>query len=174
MRAMNIKKRSGLRSRVAACSARRWIAQLGPSSGSFHFDGSDPMGAFSGEVSAYTCTGRFVGESLQVMFGGDTRKWISLEGRGDGPARKGDDERWISVVVRGVERKLFPSRGTTFDVRQWLDDDKQVHAHARVDCTSERGRRACAGERVVERLLRPAAEIGAEARIWDRARETTT
>ena len=120
---------------LTACN--RWDF-LGPSSGSMHFEGVDPMGTFSGEVPALDCQGRFVGESLQINFSGNGRgKSIFFVEDGVELIGKDNDGRWVSVSTTGASWRLHRSECNTFDVRKWFDNDKHLHVVVQVDCTTQ-------------------------------------
>ena len=101
--------------------------QFGPSSGSLHYEGSDPIGAFSGDVSAWDCEGRFEQGSTQVYFSGTRRgDLINL----------GDEGQYVAVATRGGSWTMDRSACRAYDVRKWLDADKHLHVVVVVDCTS--------------------------------------
>jgi len=98
------------------------------SSGSLHFEGSDPMGAFSGDVKALSCSGRFTGGGgTSVGFGGTGRIAV-LDGS-------------VHVSTHGgggwsVDR----SRCGVFEVHKWFDAEKHLHVVVVLDdCTTPDG-----------------------------------
>ncbi len=103
---------------------------FGPSSGSLHFAGSDPMGAFSGDVSPGDCLGWFQEGSTHVGFGG-TRKADLIN--------VGDDGQHVTVSTHGGRWMLERSACRAFDVRKWFDAEKHLHVVVLVDCTSAEG-----------------------------------
>jgi len=115
---------------VGLVECKKYEFAFGPSSGSVHFEGSDPMGAFSGDVSAWNCQGRFAEESTSVYFSGTRRSdMIGV----------GDDGGSVNVRTRGGEWTLERSACRAFDVRKWFDAEKHFHVLVLVDCTSAEG-----------------------------------
>jgi hypothetical protein len=115
--------------------------QFGPSSGSLHYEGSDPMGPFSGEVSAWDCHASFVNGALgEVYFAGMRRgDLISLVPDLVDPTYPTQS---VHVLTRGGGWELDRSTCRTFDVRKWLDGDMHVHVVVVLgDCTSRNGGR---------------------------------
>jgi hypothetical protein len=113
---------------LAGC--HKYELAFGPSSGSMHFEGSDPMGTFSGDVSAWDCHARFVDGDTSVSFGGTRRNdVISLLYNGS-----------IHVSVRGGGWTVDRSMCRAFDVRKWFDAEKHLHVVVELaDCTSRGG-----------------------------------
>jgi hypothetical protein len=113
--------------------------KFGPSSGSLHYEGSDPMGPFSGDVSAWDCHGSFVNGSLGDVYFGGTHKGdlISLlPDLGDRAAAT----QSVHVLTRGGGWELDRSTCRTYDVRKWLDGGKHLHVVVVLDgCTSRDG-----------------------------------
>ncbi len=98
--------------------------------GSLHYEGSDPMGAFSGDVSAWGCEGRFERGATRIHFGGTRRgDLIGL----------GDDGKYITVLTRGGSWTLERWACRAWDVRDWFDAEKHLHVVVLVDCTSAEG-----------------------------------
>jgi hypothetical protein len=101
------------------------------SSGSLHFEGSDPMGTFSGNVGGWHCHARFVN--------GTTRVYFYTHHRGD-QIDLDDDGQQVHVETQGQNWKLERSECRAFDIRKWFDAKEHLHVVVQlVDCTSPDG-----------------------------------
>jgi hypothetical protein len=100
--------------------------QFGPSSGSLHYEGADPMGGFSGDVSAWDCHGSFSdGYPGQVWFGGTNRgDVISLLPE---PGDWAYVTKSVHVLTRGGVFEVDRSTCRAYDVRKWFDGKKHLH-----------------------------------------------
>jgi hypothetical protein len=102
-----------------------------PSLGGFHYEGADPIGRFSGDVTATGCYASFNSDGgLHVLFMGTVRRdWIGLDDLGDA----------VNVSANGVTWTLSRHACDVFEVQRWLDEKKAAHAVVRVDCTAPTG-----------------------------------
>jgi hypothetical protein len=103
---------------------------FGPASGSVHFEGTDPMGAFSGYISAVRCSSHFEGALPYVLFSGERRN--------DAIGVHADPESVI-ILTAGGGWTLKRSECRAFDIRNSFDAEKRLHVAVLVDCTSAEG-----------------------------------
>jgi hypothetical protein len=99
-------------------------------SGRLQFEGSDPMGAFSGELGAFDCSARFSAGALRVAFSLGGRENVLVVGVG---------REYVHVRTRGADWDLERSACLAYDVRTWFDVEKHLHVIVAVDCTSAEG-----------------------------------
>ena len=93
--------------------------------GRLHFEGSDPMGPFSGDIEALYCLGSFEPTG------------VTIRGTRSGGIDTGTEAYpFLLVWTTGANWKLMPSDCRTLDLRLWFDGDKHQHVAVRVDCTT--------------------------------------
>ena len=97
-------------------------------SGSLHFEGSDPVGPFSGDVNPTYCNAWFERGNTNVFFARGRLSDV-IDPTPDG----------ITVSTRGARWTLRSSACRAFDFRHWFDGEKHLHVVIAVDCTSDEG-----------------------------------
>jgi hypothetical protein len=112
--------------------------QFGPSSGRLHYEGSDPMGPFSGDVSAWDCHGSFMNGAIGDVYFGGTHRGDVISLLPDLGGRASSTQS-VHVLTRGGGWELDRSTCRTYDVRKWLEGGKLHVVVVLGGCTSRDG-----------------------------------
>jgi hypothetical protein len=131
---------------IAALAMSHAACVTGTVSGKIDYSGTTPVGAFAGSATVEYCRAHlrpagvmdaiFILNPHRFIFGHSSAA-LSFDGPlGAGTSESENGETLLFSTESGLYWSLSREQCAVFEVRQWLDEQKQLHASIHIDCTT--------------------------------------